>query len=709
MTITTPTETVLPRLRQELVILPAPFAENGAPQWMLHDPVRNAFHLLGETAVKLLSYWDAVPPATVLDTAKRDNPDTEITSEHLSEMAEFILAQKLAVDPPGGDPESFARQEAASHPPLHEYIIHKYLYFRIPLFRPKAFLDKYASRFEIAFAPLTWKIIAMLGVIGLYFTSRQWDIFTTTFWYFFSLEGFLFYALSLVIIKALHELGHAFTAHHFGAKVPIIGVAFLVMFPVLYTDTTDAWRLTSRRQRLLIDSAGMIVELGIASLSLFLWSFLPDGPLRSAAFFAATTSWTLSLLVNLNPCMRFDGYYLLGDFFKVRNLQKQGFEMGRWVMRETLFALGAAKPFPATPRQVFGLCTYAYVTWIYRFFLFIGIAILVHHIFPKAIGIILFTIEILWFICLPMWREIKKWWSLRMTILSRPRGRLTLGLWALALLIFFYPWQDTVRAPALIQPVHHTELFPPAAADIDAVYVTSGETVKTGQVLMRLTAPTLTHDLAQSEKRMALLQAQIARRSARLEDRRSGVTLDDQLRREEERAAGLRDLIGEMTLKAPHAGLVKSLPPTLHVGRSVTSTDRLMRIITPTEFELVAYPAENTATRITSGAALTFVSDDPLLPVYHGVTQTLSPTAQSIILDKELTSLYGGDLAVEENPEGALVPVRPVFKLRGTLPEGDTKLTRLHRGVVHVAATPESPASALYRRVVGILIRETDF
>jgi len=234
--------------------------------------------------------------------------------------------------------------------------------------------------------------------------------------YFFTLEGFIFYALTLIIIKALHELGHAFTAHHFGAKVPIIGLAFLVMFPVLYTDTTDAWRLTSRRQRLLIDAGGMITELAIASIAIFLWSFLPDGPMRSAAFFAATTSWVLSLMVNLNPCMRFDGYYLLGDLFRIQNMQVTGFELGRWKMREFLFGLGQAKPFPVQDGKQLGLLTYCYFTWVYRFFLFIGIALLVHHLFPKAIGIVLFTVEIIFFIVMPIWRELKNWWSLKRAV-----------------------------------------------------------------------------------------------------------------------------------------------------------------------------------------------------------------------------------------------------------------------------------------------------
>ncbi|NHW78486.1 site-2 protease family protein, partial [Escherichia coli] len=78
-------------------------------------------------------------------------------------------------------------------------------------------------------------------------------------------------------VKSLHELGHAFTAARYGLHVPAMGVAFMVLAPILYTDVTDAWRLSSRRQRMAIHAAGVIVELALASIALFAWALLPDG------------------------------------------------------------------------------------------------------------------------------------------------------------------------------------------------------------------------------------------------------------------------------------------------------------------------------------------------------------------------------------------------------------------------------------------------
>ena len=77
-----------------------------------------------------------------------------------------------------------------------------------------------------------------------------------------------------------------------------LGVALLVMLPLLYTDVSDSWRLASRRQRLAIGIAGVATELGLAMVATLLWSFLLDGPLRSAAFLVATTTWVSTLAIH---------------------------------------------------------------------------------------------------------------------------------------------------------------------------------------------------------------------------------------------------------------------------------------------------------------------------------------------------------------------------------------------------------------------------
>src|SRR5690606_27180482 len=187
-------------------------------------------------------------------------------------------------------------------------------------------------------------------------------------------------------VKVCHELGHAVIAKAKGLRIPTMGVAFIVFWPVAYTDTTDAWRLTRRRDRLMIGAGGISVELGIAAVSLFMWNLVGEGPARSLLFLLATSSWLLSLLINLNPLMRFDGYFLFCDLIGVSNLEQKAHLSSRYWLRRLLF--GWDKPLsddpPRIPFALFGLAI-----WLYRLILFFGIALAVYHLFFKALGIVL--------------------------------------------------------------------------------------------------------------------------------------------------------------------------------------------------------------------------------------------------------------------------------------------------------------------------------
>ena len=149
----------------------------------------------------------------------------------------------------------------------------------------------------------------------------------------------------------------------------------------------------------------------------------PKHSARPRAFLLATAGWVMSLAVNLNPFMRFDGYYLLSDYLGIENLQERSFAFGRWRLRELLFAAGDAAPGRERGRLRAMLVLYAWGTWIYRFFLFLGIALLVYHFAVKVLGIALFAVEICVFLAIPIRKEITHWWSQRARYLRTRRAR----------------------------------------------------------------------------------------------------------------------------------------------------------------------------------------------------------------------------------------------------------------------------------------------
>ncbi len=399
----------LPPLRQDVQLLPGATDEDGSPGWLIYDPLRNSYFRIGLDAFNLLKIWEGgMELSTFLKQASAQGGDVD--EETLSDMLHFLqLNQLLQVhDESGRNLLQQINQGNQQH--WFKWLIHHYLFIKIPLWRPDHFLSRTLPWVEPLFDRRLLMIVRLLGIIGIFLVVRQWDLFTATFLHFFSWQGLALYGITLAVIKSAHELGHAYTARRRGCRVSSIGVAFLVLFPVLYTDTTDAYRLRSRHDRLSIVLAGMKTELHIALLATFLWSFLPDGPMRSVAFFVATTSWLTSLTVNITPFMRFDGYFALADWLGADNLQPRAFALGRWKLREWLFGLGEAPPEVLTPEREKIFILYAWMTWVYRLFLFLGIALLVYYFTFKVLGIVLFLVEIVWFIGLPISREMKEWW-----------------------------------------------------------------------------------------------------------------------------------------------------------------------------------------------------------------------------------------------------------------------------------------------------------
>ena len=214
-----------------------------------------------------------------------------------------------------------------------------------------------------------------------------------------------------------------------------MGVALVVLWPMLYTDTSESWRLRSSRQRLAVSSAGIVVELALAGLATLAWALAPDGIFRQAMLYLATTGWLLTLALNASPFMRFDGYFILTDLLDFPNLHERAGVLARAWLRKTLFGVTApdSENLSLTARRA--LIAFALFTWLYRFTLFLGIAVAVYLLFFKALGIFLFAVEIAWFIVMPVWRELKDWRDLWPAVTTGHRRRLGLILLVLLFLV----------------------------------------------------------------------------------------------------------------------------------------------------------------------------------------------------------------------------------------------------------------------------------
>lgn len=702
-----PEDVHLPILRQELRLTNGAVDLAGNPTWLIFDPARYKYFQLGQRAFHILCEWSA---GSVGRLKRRFALRNEVVEDaEVEAVIRFLFANNLAEKPAEGGTSAYLNQINSTQKTWAQQAAHGYLFFRIPLLRPDAFLKATYPFIKFMFFRFTLTIVILLSVIGVYMTSRQWEEFWATFLHFFSLEGFFAYGFALVGIKIVHELGHAYCAVRHKCRVPTMGVAFMVLFPLLYTDVTDAWRLKRRRDRLQIDSAGIAVELIIAGLATFAWAFLPDGPMRSVAFFLATTSWILSLAVNLNPFMRFDGYHLLADALGVHNLQQRGFAFGKWKLRQFLFGFEDPMPEIVSRRHRITLIVYAYCTWIYRFFLFLGIAVLVYNLTFKLLGIVLAAIEIVFFIGAPIYKEVAVWWGRRDGVVSRRRGITSVVIFVTIMVLFWVPLPLRISLPALYQAHDQVKIYPPVAGELTALSVEAGATVQAGDPIFALSSLSLHYQLRETSLRIDLLKKRLGRQVADQEERANIQVNINSLLAEENQLRSIHLQNQDLKLRAPISGTVTFRDEEARVGDVVNRSNALVEIVSFDKMEVRAFVGETDRHRLQIGAHARFIPEDLFRSSIKAAIVEISEAGESEVALPYFQSIYGGGIAVEDSGDntGKMKPIEAVYQVRFLVEEGSSPVSdKALRGTIHVDAAAESFGIRAFRQIAKVFLRE---
>ncbi|MBE5214418.1 HlyD family efflux transporter periplasmic adaptor subunit [Pectobacterium sp. A535-S3-A17] len=696
-------------LRDELILHAGPANRDGSPSWTLEDPLRGLYFRIGWAEMAMLSRWSMGNAAQIVADVNQTSALT-LDDSDVQYFNRFLQANSLTRVSGDEALAQFSRQVEQSRVSIWRKLLKNYLFFRIPLWHPDRFLGATLPWIEPFFSRTFLKLTLLVAVLGLFLAGRQWETFKHTFLHFFTLEGAALAGLTLCFTKILHEFGHAYTCKRFGARVATMGVAFLVMMPVLYTDTSGSWKLTRRRQRMAIGAAGMMTELVLAAWATLAWSFLPDGMLRSAAFMLATTTWIMTLAINLSPLMRFDGYFLLSDGLQMPNLQNRGFAIGRWQMREWLFGLGDAPPehFPRWLQRT--LVGYAFAVWIYRFFLFTGIAILVYHMTFKLLGMLLFAIEIGYFVVMPVVNEVREWSKRRKDYRMNRNMTTTLVVSAVVLLLLMIPWQRGVYAPALLRAEQQSSLYMPVPAMVQRIDVKVGQPVQAGQTLFTLSSDALAHEQKQLERQIATLNWQSTFQVFNKE------AAGDHQRVKQEHEAALQKLqvlqrqSEQLTVRAPIDGVVADMTTPLETGEWLGQGEWLAVVTKPTGGLVEAFVSEKDWQRLRTGAKGTFYLQDvsrSSLPLI--IVEIASTATRDLNAAPELASIYGGDIATLSDAQRKLHPEQAVYRVLLSLPDDYRAQPQVLRGTVVMDGEAQSLLIRGWKVVSAVLIRELSF
>lgn len=699
----------LPALRADLEILAGTPDTSGTPSFVIHDPLQHRYFQIDLETRKLLSAWSEGLSIDELARASGKQASADGFHDDVARLLQFLRTNNLiSQDRPDAwrDLHQKAGKEAK---PWVSRLLRGYLFFRIPLAQPQQMLEALLPHLNFLFARQTLLAICAIGLAGLYLVSRQWDLFLGSFAAVFSLKGSLSLIFFLVLLKIAHEMGHALTAARFGCRVPTMGIAFMLMFPLFYTDVSDAWRLPSRRQRMLISAAGVLVEMALAMIATFLWTFLPPGYWRDIAFMIATSGWIMSLGFNLNPFMKFDGYYIFSEMLGIDNLQPRSFAFGRWKLRQMLFmpSLQPPEQLPRSTQSI--LVAYAWATWLYRLIAFTAIAVLAYTFTFKLLGIVLFVAEIWMLVVRPIVNEIRQWTELTGSDLSKARTRLTVGLVLVALAFLVLPWSTRVEIPSVLSAADLVQLYPSRPAKVAAIHVHRNQQIAEGGPLIELTSPELDSDINHvkielDQERLRLSRALLAR-----QNREGVLVIQQKIAQLQTSLDGLMTEKQQLTIRSPRAGTVLEINADLHAGRWISKDERLGLIKLSNRLVVKGYVEETDLTRLTRNASGRFIADDPTRkPIPVKVVRVDLASAPSVDIS-ELASTNGGGIAVTVDARQRAIPTTAQYLVELTPQTTSGDLTQVVRGVVLLDGSAESFASRLWRQILRVLVRESGF
>jgi putative peptide zinc metalloprotease protein len=466
--------------------------------------------MLSEQEMAILRHVDGTRSiADLLGLLNSAWPEREFTREDVEDFLAQLIQNQLVVRTstsriPAGTRTTIPATAKAG------FRIGSLLRFQLRLIDPTPYLNRLEPIIRRLFSRESGFALMVLVVVALAIVFLRFDQLAKNLpgpWDFFGPDNLLLLLASFVIVKTLHELGHAFAARRFGAECHEAGVMLMMFTPLLYTNVTDAWIL-DRRSRLMITAAGMLVELALASVATILWFAASPGIFEAMLANVMVLCTVGTIVFNGNPLLRFDGYFLLTDFAGLPNLSQRA---SHRLQQFWSFLLLGRTEVRADREPPFVLA-YGICSGIYRISLSLAILLMLYHLFDhwnlRIIGLALTTMATASMIALPLFSSFS---SLLAEILhQKQRGYLLMrSCFILALLAagLFVPLPHSVIVPCVVEPVGRP-IYATMSGELksSAVY---GQIVAPGDVLAVTSDLKLLQGRAHLQGEVKLLQTRV--------------------------------------------------------------------------------------------------------------------------------------------------------------------------------------------------------
>ncbi len=326
------------------------------------------------------------------------------------------------------------------------------------------------------------------------FADKNWDD-VAAFW------------IIATVLLCIHEIGHGLTVKHYGAPVPAMGFLLIYLTPGFYTDTTAGEVKGDRFQRLMIAVAGVWSELVICALvTPIWWGTPPNTPIHDFAYTIILFTGIAVVLINWNPLMKLDGYYIVCDLLGIPDLKEAStLYLSMWIKRN-LWRLPVEVPYVPVRRRP-GYVVYAILSGLYSYSVLYVFATFIGNIarnfstdwgflFEYGTAYMIFRgrLRTLWnfmkFVYLDKKDRVAQWFG--------PSRKLIVS--AAALVFVFLPiWHETAVGKFVLEPANSTVIRALVPGVVAQVFVEEGQSVAAGAPVVQLRNVELASKAARSQ------------------------------------------------------------------------------------------------------------------------------------------------------------------------------------------------------------------
>jgi len=645
LTVTGVLDRTVPALRVDLSFRPHVFGRK--TYYIVEDPLSVRFYRIGLVEYTFMSLLDGrATLGEVLRATQAALPEREFTPADAVAIGQWVVRNGLAQDQSIGADEVAAHRSAGSTARRTGRRMSP-LSVQLPLCYPDRLLERLCPWIGWCFsfpALLCWCFTIGWAVRDLITQGARLSAASS---HVLAVGNWFWLAAAWVVLKVLHECGHAVACKRRGGEVREAGVIFILMAPLAYVDVTSTWRLRSKWARIEVAAAGMYVELLLAAVATLVWARVSPGVVSNVCFNIMTTASVMTVLFNANPLMRFDGYYILSDLLELPNLYARGQQSVARVVRRVLFGVAAQGLAARGWVGVFVPC-YGLAAQVWRIVVFVGLVLTAATLLEGA-GIVLSGLAVmLW--GLSVVRRLARLardpalnaarWARAATV----AGSMTALLLA-ALAVF--PWPGSVVAPAVICYEPETIVRTESDGFVEDIRVENAQFVQAGDVLAVLTNQELEQDRALLE--LAIKESQLKRRIHQQQQELAKAQAEEEtLRVLESRLADKQQQVAQLVVRAPCAGQVIGRNLQALEGRYLERGSDLLAIGNEASKAVRMSIAQQDidAFRTRVGSRLrAYLSGVPTL---HAPLTKIEPRASAVPWDGALCANHGGTLPVRQ-------------------------------------------------------------